>query len=82
MEAGELRVLSTDGDAWILRLDAINAPDPDDAEGQVLKDAFASQMAGELGRAIAGAYTQALVDEAGVDINQAAVNAVLSHGGS
>ena len=81
MEPGDLRVLSADGDAWILRLEAINPPDPSDAEAQVLKEAFSAQMAGDIGRAIAGAYTQALVDEAGVEINQSALNAVLSSGG-
>ena len=82
MEPGELRVLAADGDAWILRLDTINAADASDPEAQILKDAFAAQMAGEIGGAISGAYTQALVDQAGVEINQAAINAVLGYGGA
>lgn len=84
MEPGELRVLAADGDAWILRLDAINAADASDPEAQILKDAFAAQMAGDIGNAITGAYTQALIDETGVEVNQTAINAVLgggSHGG-
>ena len=81
MSSGDLSVLSANGDAWIVRLDEITSADASDPDAQTLKQAFAAQMSAEIGRAIAGAYTQALVEDAGVEINQGAINSVLSYGG-
>ena len=69
-------MLAADGDAWLVRLDAINPADEDSAEAAFLKGEFAIQTSQDLSNAITNAFTQALVDEAGVDINAAALTAV------
>ena len=76
LEPDGLAVLAADGDAWLIRLDAVIAADSASPEAQSLKDAFAAETAQALSSAIINAYTQALVDQAGADINANAVNAV------
>lgn len=78
LEPNGIAVLAADGDAWVLRLDAIIAADSASPEAQLLKDRFAAETSASFATAITNAFTQALVDEAGADINQAAVNAVNS----
>ena len=76
MERNELRVLSAAGDAWLVRLDAIVAPDPTTPEAQATREQFAVRTSVELSTALIQAYTEALIDEFGVDVNQTAINAV------
>lgn len=76
LENGGYDSLSADGDVWILRVDAINAPDLDSADAQNERDLFAQQTAGEFSSAVMNAYAQAVVNAAGVQLNQAAINAV------
>lgn len=76
MAPNDVRVLSADGDAWLVRLDAVNAPDPTTAEAEAVRSRFAGEAAVELSTALIQAYTQSLLDETGVEINQAAINAV------
>ncbi len=78
LESNGISVLAADGDAWLVRLDAINEADSDGPEAILLKTEFAAQTQQEFSNAITGAVTQALVDQAGVDINSAAVTAVNS----
>ncbi len=78
LERDGIAVLAADGDAWLLRLDAILAADSASPEAQLLKDRFAAETAASFATAITNAFTQALVDEAGADINQSAINAVNS----
>jgi peptidyl-prolyl cis-trans isomerase D len=76
MEPNELRVLSADGDAWLLRLDAVNAPDPKEPEAEAVLRQFASQTAIEISTGLIQAYTQSLLADTDVELNQAALNAV------
>ncbi|NNE79091.1 MAG: peptidylprolyl isomerase [Silicimonas sp.] len=76
MEPNELRVLSADGDAWLLRLDAIAAPDASTPAAEALRNDFASRTAIDFSSGITAAFTQALVNNADVELNQAALNAV------
>ncbi len=76
LEADGIAVLSADGDAWLVRLDTIVAADSATEDAQALKDAFAAETAQSFSAAIINAYTQALVDEAGADINSTAISAV------
>lgn len=76
LEADGIAVLSSDGDAWLVRLDAINEADGEGREAGALKSGFAEQTRQELSNAVTSAVTQALVDEAGVDINSTAITAV------
>lgn len=78
LERDGIAVIAADGDAWLLRLDAIIAADSATPEAQLLKDAFAAETAQSFSTAITNAFTQALVDEAGADIDAAAINAVNS----
>ncbi|MEM7753720.1 MAG: SurA N-terminal domain-containing protein [Pseudomonadota bacterium] len=78
LERDGVTVLAADGDAWLMRLDAIVAADSATQEAQMLKDLFAAETAQSFSTAITNAFTQALVDEAGADINAAAVSAVNS----
>lgn len=78
LESDGIAVLSADGDAWLMRLDAIIAADSASQEAQILKGAFAAETAQSFSTAITNAFTQALVDEAGADINASAINAVNS----
>jgi len=78
LERDGVAVVAEDGDAWLLRLDAIIAADSASPEAQLLKERFALETAASFATAITNAYTQSLVDEAGADINQSAINAVNS----
>jgi len=76
LEVDDLRVLSADGDAWLLRLDAINTADAEATEAQLIKAQFSAQASQDLGQALMAAYTQALLNDKTVEINDAAINAV------
>ncbi len=76
MEPNGISVLAADGDAWLVRLDTIVAADNASEDAKALKDVFSAETAQALSSAIINAYTQALVDEAGADINSSAISAV------
>ena len=76
LETGELAVTSADGDAWVLRLDKITPPDPDNPEAALLMEQFSAQTSQELSTAVTQAFIQAIVDQAGVEINQSTLNAI------
>lgn len=79
LEADDLAVTTADGDAWVLRLDKITPPDPANPEAALLKEQFAAQTAQELSTAITRAFIQAIVDDAGVEINQSVLASVSAH---
>jgi len=79
METGDLRVLTSDGDAWLMRVDAIAKPDLTDPATIAERDQFANQSSAEFSNGISTTYSQALIEEAGFEINQTAINAVHSH---
>ena len=76
MAEGDLRTLSVDGDAWLLRLDGTALPDATTPEAEVERAQFAAQTASEFANGITAAYSQALIESIGVEINEAAINAV------
>ncbi len=76
MEDSGITVLSADGDAWLVRLDAVTPADTEAPDAQTLKDLFAAETAQSFSNAITNAYTQALVDDVQADINATAVQAV------
>ncbi|MXY34764.1 MAG: peptidylprolyl isomerase, partial [Boseongicola sp. SB0664_bin_43] len=78
MERDEIRVLSFDGEVWLLRLDTIAKPDLGSPDTAAERDTFADWIAAGLSGAVLQAYTQALVERAGVEVDQAALNAVHS----
>ncbi len=76
MKRDEIRVLSFDGEAWLMRLDTITKPDLGLPETAAERDAFAAWIAAGLSGGILNAYTQALVEQAEVEVDQSALNAV------
>jgi peptidyl-prolyl cis-trans isomerase D len=76
MEPGEIRVVSDATGAWIVRLDQVTEADQDSPEAQALKGMFGQQGTQALATDVLEAFTQALIATKGVEINQAAVNAV------
>lgn len=76
LEVNDLTVLAADGDAWLVRLDTIAEADTDGPEATFMKAQFAAQTTQSLSNAVTNAFTQALIDEAGVDINSSAITSV------
>ena len=76
MKRDEIRVLSFDGEAWLMRLDTITTPDLSSPDTAAERDAFAAWIATGLSGGILNAYIQALVEQAQVEVDQAALNAV------
>jgi peptidyl-prolyl cis-trans isomerase D len=76
MEAGEIRVIADATGAWIVRLDQVTEADQNSPEAQALKTMFGQQGTQALATDVLEAFTQALIATKGVEINQAAVNAV------
>ncbi|MEL6168157.1 MAG: SurA N-terminal domain-containing protein [Pseudomonadota bacterium] len=76
MEDGEIVVLTDELGAMVIRLDAVNGPDPNDAEGNALRDQFAGQVSQDFANDILTYFTIATQTEAGIELNQQALNAV------
>jgi peptidyl-prolyl cis-trans isomerase D len=76
MDAGEIRVISDATGAWIVRLDQVTEADQNSPEAQALKTIFGQQGTQALATDVLQAFTQALIATKGVEVNQAAINAV------
>ncbi len=76
METGAVTVVRGETAAYLVRLDAIAPPDAGDVDNTVLRDRLAGAAGQSLGNDILEAFTQAMVQQAGININQAALNAV------
>lgn len=66
-------VLSADGHAWLVRLDAVVAADASTPEAQSVRARFANETAQSYSNALTQAVTRALVERAGVEINSSAI---------
>lgn len=78
MEPGETRVIEAPGQAFVARLDAVRPPSDDDEDGAAIRDALSGQIAQSLANDLLIGFMEAARDSAGVDIDQAAINAVHS----
>lgn len=76
MAEGEIRVVGDETGAWIVRLDQVTPADQDSPEARALKAIFSQQAAQEASSDALEAFMQALTAQKGIEINQAAVNAV------
>ena len=76
MAEGELRVVEGDTAAYLIRLDSIAPPDAEDEEMTVRRERLAAATAQSLGADILQAYSGAIEAQAGISLNQAAINAV------
>ncbi|MDJ0825159.1 MAG: SurA N-terminal domain-containing protein [Rhodobacter sp.] len=76
MQAGETRVIEGPSSVFLVRLDAIAPPDPAEPEVATRRDGFAEALAQSIGADILRAYSDAIQTQAGISLNQAAINAV------
>ncbi|MGI1663249.1 peptidyl-prolyl cis-trans isomerase [Palleronia sp. KMU-117] len=76
MAPGELRVIEGDGAAFVLRLDAVRAADPADPQNAMLRGLFNQQAAQDIAGDILAAFTNGVIAQSGVQIDQTAINAV------
>ena len=76
MAPDEIRVVGDQSAAWIVRLDKVTPADQNAPEAQALKAILAQQVAQGAAGDVLDAFTQALTTGKGIEINQAAVNAV------
>jgi peptidyl-prolyl cis-trans isomerase D len=76
MAPGEIRVISGNGAAFVLRLDEIRQADMSDPQNTMLRGVFSQQAAQEVAGDILSAFTSGVIGQAGVTIDDAAINAV------
>ncbi len=76
LKPDEVAVLAADGDAWVVRLDAVNVPDGTSEEAARAKAAFSEGIARDFSGALLTAYTSSLLDTREVEVNQSAISAV------
>jgi peptidyl-prolyl cis-trans isomerase D len=76
MTEGEIQVVGDETGAWIVRLDKVTPADQNSPEARALKTIFGQQAAQDVSSELLDAVTQALTSSKGIEINQAAVNAV------
>jgi peptidyl-prolyl cis-trans isomerase D len=60
----------------VLRLDSVTMPDRDTDEARQIRESFAEQNAQGLAQDMATAFTRAVETEAGIRLDQGAINAV------
>ena len=76
IEAGKAAIAAGPDSVFIARLDQINAYDPMSAENQPLQDAVQDQLDGQIANDLLSTFAGALRDEAGVSLNQTAINQI------
>lgn len=76
MTEGEVRMIEGDGRLFLLRLDAIAPPDPQDADLDSVAETLADQLTSDLGQDLFQLLADDIRARAGVTLDQAALNAV------
>ncbi|WP_108482001.1 peptidylprolyl isomerase [Oceaniglobus ichthyenteri] len=76
MQPGELRIVSDETGAFLLRLDAITQPMLDTPDAEAVRAGFAEQTAQGYAQDMIDAFTLAVENQAGISLNQTAINAV------
>lgn len=76
MTEGELRLVQGDGFTGLLRLDAILPAETAGEDAEALRDSIAIRVQQTLAQDAFTLFTNALSNEAGIQIDQTAVNAV------
>ncbi len=78
MEEGDIRVFRAEGGAALVRLDAVRAPDQNDAEALALKSQFTAQTEQSIATDALQLFTSRLQSTADIEINQQAINALMT----
>ena len=78
MKPNDISVLSAGGEAWLVRLDNVQEPDPSTPEARVIREQFAQESASELSAGLLDAFIQSLLQDTNVSVNQSALTAVHS----
>ena len=76
METGQSAVIEAGNEVYLLRLDAILPPDAEDPAAAFLRQTLDSQAAQSLTQDIYGYFAESLLGEAGLTLEQSAINAV------
>jgi peptidyl-prolyl cis-trans isomerase D len=76
LDPGQASVIAGTDSVFVARLDKINAFDPDAEENQLLVKAIQQQIDAQIGTDLLGVFAEALREEAGVSINQPAINQI------
>ncbi len=76
MQPGDIRVIEGDASAILVRLDAIAPPDTENADNVQRRDDFADATGQAIGADMLQAFTAAIQADAGISLDQAAINAV------
>lgn len=76
MAEGEVRVIAEGDFIAVLRLNAVLAAEETSEEAEALKSALSAQIEQALANDTMAAYADALIKDAGVDLDQAAITAV------
>lgn len=79
LDEGELRILDGDARIFVMRLDSIAAPDPEDQELNRLSDALTNDAANGLATDIYQALANDIRSRTGIELDQYAINAVHSN---
>ncbi|MCU0826170.1 MAG: peptidyl-prolyl cis-trans isomerase [Tabrizicola sp.] len=75
---GDVQVVEEPGFVAVIRLDRILPPDATDEEAQAFREALVERARQAIAGDAFAAFTRALADEAGITLDQAAINAVNS----
>ncbi len=78
MNSNDVRVLAADGNAWLVRLDFMRAPDPTTPVAQAVRLQFSQETTVKLSQGLLDAFIQALLQDTEVSVNQSALTAVHS----
>lgn len=76
LSLGETAALGGAGEAYVIKLTAITPPDLSDDSVTALRDALNAQSSEAIAQDLLAAFIGAVQNEAGITLNQAAVNAV------
>lgn len=75
-EPGATTIVAAEGTVWLVRLDEVLPPEEGVADVVFLRDALAVQAGQDIARELYENFARALVDAAGLSLDQAAINAV------
>jgi len=76
LDEGESALIQAEGKVWIIQLRAVLPPDADNPEAEDLAAAVAGETAQGIAQDILASFTRAIQADAGISLNQAALNSI------